>query len=234
MRFHRISSASLTIIFCCLGASLLGASLKITTMGSSKKSLYKPSTPSDFATFGYASNPTVFGQILRGELKTNILRETQNVLAFEDIQPRAPLHGLVVPKKNIPTVMELRASKDQQLLEEMKVMAHDLIQEAHPEAYETGDYMLCFHIPPFNSVDHLHLHVLAPASSMSSIFRYGKYNPCTRWSTNLQTITTRLGEGSSPTPYSREDPKTTVVSDTVSSLWEILSSSSSPCGGGAN
>jgi diadenosine tetraphosphate (Ap4A) HIT family hydrolase len=222
---------------------------------------YQPSSRSDFESFGYGSNPTVFGQILRGELKTRFLVETKHMVAFEDIRPRAPFHGLVIPKTFVSSVFELQPTAQLQpgndnnnnshnnnslsLLEEMSQTARALVRDNHPKAYENGDYLLCFHVPPFNSVDHLHLHVLAPASSMAWLYRYGKYNTGTttiemeqqgdendnddkvsnfsvRWCTSLNDVMARLDEGSPPTPYQRDDSWATILSETVSSIAAIL------------
>ena len=64
---------------------------------------------------------------------------------------------------------------DIQLIQNMRQMGLDLLQQYQPEALAAEDYILCFHIPPFNSVDHLHLHVLAPASEMNWVYREIKY-----------------------------------------------------------
>ena len=194
---------------------------------------YKPKAASDdvWETFGYESNPTVFGQILRGELKTRILTETKRLLAFVDVKPRAPFHGLVIPKEHIRSVLELET--EARLVHEISDVAHRLLQNHCPEAYRTGDYILCFHIPPFTSVDHLHLHVLAPASSMGPLYRYGKYN-CeatntsennhynVRWCIGLTTVLERMQGGLPPTPYSRSDSWGTIAYDALASVKSIL------------
>eukprot|EP00531_Pseudo-nitzschia_arenysensis_P008266 CAMPEP_0116132180 /NCGR_PEP_ID=MMETSP0329-20121206/9410_1 /TAXON_ID=697910 /ORGANISM="Pseudo-nitzschia arenysensis, Strain B593" /LENGTH=241 /DNA_ID=CAMNT_0003626677 /DNA_START=276 /DNA_END=1001 /DNA_ORIENTATION=- len=203
---------------------------------------YRPSNPSDFTTFGYTSNPTVFGSILRGELTTKFLLEREELIAFEDIRPRAPFHALVISKKLIPSVLELgdsdsESQKSLSLLQKMSEAAHELVRIQQPEAYEQGDYRLCFHIPPFNSVDHLHLHVLAPASSMAPWYLHGKYNTGTssdgkhrynvRWCISLSDVEENLRNGSSPTPYQRDNSWATVFADLASSIQSILRSSSS-------
>eukprot|EP00548_Thalassiothrix_antarctica_P019844 CAMPEP_0194189470 /NCGR_PEP_ID=MMETSP0154-20130528/59172_1 /TAXON_ID=1049557 /ORGANISM="Thalassiothrix antarctica, Strain L6-D1" /LENGTH=219 /DNA_ID=CAMNT_0038910653 /DNA_START=258 /DNA_END=914 /DNA_ORIENTATION=+ len=203
---------------------------------------YKPFNVSDAETFGFDSNPTVFGEILRGELKMGYIRETYNLVAFEDIHPRAPLHGLIIPKQHIRSVLELSSATDgdeeaqQQpknhntsikLLEEMSDLARALVRDKHPEAYEKGDYRLCFHIPPFYSVDHLHLHVLAPVSAMAPIYQYGKYRTGVRWCIGMDTVMDCLHRGLPPTPYSRNDSWRAVVCDLVESIKLILASSSS-------
>ena len=85
---------------------------------------YRPSDPSDFETFGFESNPTVFGSILRGELPTKFLFETNQLISFEDIRPRAPFHALVIPKTLIPSVLDLDANDNESLalLERMSVI----------------------------------------------------------------------------------------------------------------
>ncbi len=206
-----------------------------------KMTYYKSPNPSDFATYGYKSNPTVFGSILRGELPTKFLLEREEVIAFEDIRPRAPFHALVISKGLIPSVLELNDSdsenqKSLSLLQKMSEAAHDLVRNHQPEAFERGDYRLCFHIPPFNSVDHLHLHVLAPASSMAYIYRHGKYNTGmssdgkhrynVRWCIDLSEVEANLRNGSPPTPYQRDDSWTTVLSDLFSSIQSIIGSNS--------
>ena len=124
-----------------------------------------PGTPDD-----YSDNPTVFGEILRGDVPSRPYQENAQLYAFRDRSPKAPLHALVIPKSYVPTVYSLKPSKnkdddnDVQLVQDMRKLGLDILKNEYPTALENNDYILCFHIPPFNSVDHLHLHVLAPAS----------------------------------------------------------------------
>lgn len=144
----------------------------------------------------YSRNPSVFGKILRGELPAIVYEETPQLLAFEDRTPRAKFHALVIPKRYIPTVKSL-TTNDLAILQEMREMANDLLQQYQPEAFENDDYILCFHLPPFNSVNHLHLHVLAPASEMPFWYRFGKYQVGTRWCSDEATVRQRLEQGKS-------------------------------------
>lgn len=211
-----------------------------------KMAFYKPSNPSDVQTFDYASNPTVFGSILRGELPTRLLTETPDCIAFQDISPKAPFHALVIPKRWIPSVFDLdptNPSLDLSLVHQLSETAHTLLRERYPQAYQTGDYILCFHLPPFNSVDHLHLHVLAPASAMLPLYRHGKYNTGdaadsnhknfgVRWCKSLDAVTSNLQKGLSPAmPYQRDDGWGTILSDLFQSVRSILFSSK---GGGGD
>jgi len=148
----------------------------------------------------YSENPTVFGKILRGELPALSFEESNNTLAFEDRHPRAPLHALVIPKRYIPSVFSLQPT-DLTLLEEMRQVALNLVGKRYPEAVAKGDYILCYHVPPFNSVGHLHLHVLAPASEMNLIYRYGKYQVGSRWCASEESVRKRLGMNERSVPY---------------------------------
>jgi diadenosine tetraphosphate (Ap4A) HIT family hydrolase len=112
---------------------------------------------------------------------------------------------------------------DLMLLQEMENMAISLLEKYEPQTFlsastkngnkndnnnnddeNDNDYILCFHVPPFNSVDHLHLHVLAPASQMSWFHRYVKYNvQSTRWCTSLASVKRRLAAGQPAVPCYR-------------------------------
>lgn len=49
-----------------------------------------------------ASKPTIFDKIISKEIPADIIYEDDNCLAFNDINPQAPVHFLVIPKKRIP------------------------------------------------------------------------------------------------------------------------------------
>ena len=150
----------------------------------------------------YDRNDTVFGAILRGDLPAMTLAESGRLLAIQDIKPRAPLHALIIPKAYVGSVFDVD-HQDEDWLIEIKTMALDLIRTQHPDAYAKHDFRLCFHIPPFNSVNHLHLHVLAPLSQMTWYYRYVKYNPHTRWCIGLDAVMERLASKQSSVPYRR-------------------------------
>lgn len=52
-------------------------------------------------------NDCVFCKIIKKEIPSNIIYENEKVLAFDDINPVAPVHTLIVPKKHIETFMDL-------------------------------------------------------------------------------------------------------------------------------
>ena len=50
---------------------------------------------------------TIFGKIARGEIPADILYQDEDVVAFRDLNPQAPTHVLVIPRKPIPTLNDL-------------------------------------------------------------------------------------------------------------------------------
>ena len=163
----------------------------------------------------YSNNPSVFGKILSGEIPARNYLESTELLAFRDRSPKAPLHALVIPKRYVKTVYSLRGNSnrsddddecdsesekdhednDIHLIQNMRQMGLDILKQQQPEAFAIDDYILCFHIPPFNSVDHLHLHVLAPASEMNWLYREIKYKCGARWCTSDLDVIERLKAG---------------------------------------
>ncbi|XP_074317398.1 bifunctional adenosine 5'-phosphosulfate phosphorylase/adenylylsulfatase HINT4-like [Silene latifolia] len=105
------------------------------------------------------ATPCIFCQIARSDISTHLLHVDDKVVAFRDIKPSAFRHYLVIPIKHIPTVKELqRVHEDSALVSHMLDVGKMLLQRDAPQS---TDYRFGFHQPPFNSVDHLHLHCLA-------------------------------------------------------------------------
>ena len=143
------------------------------------------------STDDYDQNPTAFGAILRGEAPAACLIESTSLLAFRDRSPRAQFHALIIPKRWIRTVQDL-TKDDLPMLHEMKQMADSFLTT-------TNQQRLVFHIPPFHSVDHLHLHVL-DEETLDWIGRI-KYRVETRHCTEWRTVVNRLERNESPTRF---------------------------------
>ncbi|KAL6652319.1 hypothetical protein ACP70R_011244 [Stipagrostis hirtigluma subsp. patula] len=104
---------------------------------------------------------------------TTLLYSDDKVVAFKDINPSAFRHYLVIPIEHIPTVKSLqRTEDDHQLVNHMVKVGKDLLTRDAPNSAE---HRFGFHQPPFNSVDHLHLHCLALPFMPS--WRQVKYTP---------------------------------------------------------
>ncbi|XP_077246885.1 histidine triad nucleotide-binding 4 isoform X2 [Tasmannia lanceolata] len=106
-----------------------------------------------------STGPCLFCQIARSSTSTTLLYMDERVVAFQDINPSAFRHYLVIPIEHISTVKDLQRRKEDYLLvSHMLNVGQTLL---HKDAPGSGKYRFGFHQPPFNSVDHLHLHCLA-------------------------------------------------------------------------
>ncbi len=101
---------------------------------------------------------TIFGKIVDGEIPVVKLAETDRVIAFNDQNPQAAVHILVIPKTTeYKNVTELAAGNPE-LLAEMVKVAKDLASE-----HADGDFRLVFNNGQGagQTVFHVHAHVLA-------------------------------------------------------------------------
>lgn len=103
----------------------------------------------------------LFCKIANKELDSDIVHETDHTLAFKDINPGAPTHILVIPKKHVVSVQEIDTS-DKDLLAEL----FDSIQKVASEAGVDQGYRLVANIggEAGQTVDHLHFHVIGGRS----------------------------------------------------------------------
>jgi len=100
----------------------------------------------------------LFCKMLSGEIKADVIYENDDVFAFRDISPQAPVHFLVIPKKHISTINDLEevdANVIGQLFLATKQIAKQL--GIDDDGYRT--VMNC-NAGAGQSVFHIHLHVL--------------------------------------------------------------------------
>ncbi len=104
------------------------------------------------------NNDTLFGRILRGEIPCDKVFEDDQVLAFRDINPAAPAHILVIPKKYIPTI-DAAGPEDAELLGRLMLAAAEI---ARQQGLAAQGYRLVINCKDHGgqTVYHLHLHLL--------------------------------------------------------------------------
>ena len=104
-------------------------------------------------------NNCLFCQISSGKTSTEFLFENDTLVVFKDINPAAPVHLLIVPKKHIRSINDLTES-DQSILSEMIMAARDMA--AQHDVDKTG-YRLFFNVERGGGqvIFHLHLHLIA-------------------------------------------------------------------------
>ena len=101
---------------------------------------------------------TIFEKIIDREIPADIVYENEHCLAFHDIQPQAPVHVLVIPKRRIENVANLNDA-DQALAGKLLLAARDVAQRMNLVDQGYRVVANCG-IDGGQSVDHLHLHVL--------------------------------------------------------------------------
>lgn len=100
---------------------------------------------------------TIFSKIIRREIPADIVYEDDQAIAFRDVNPQAPVHILVIPKKIIPCLAEATAT-------DTDLMGHLLrtVQQVAQQEGLTNGYRVVINNGTHGgqTVDHLHLHIL--------------------------------------------------------------------------
>jgi histidine triad (HIT) family protein len=101
--------------------------------------------------------PSIFSKIIAKEIPSKVVYEDERYLVIEDIDPQAPVHVLVIPKKEIATLNDLKPA-DAELVGGMFLVAAKVMKQLGQT-----DYRTVFNCGPGaqQSVFHIHLHVLA-------------------------------------------------------------------------
>ncbi|SJK86019.1 Hit-like protein involved in cell-cycle regulation [Babesia microti strain RI] len=106
-----------------------------------------------------STNTSIFGKILDGSIPCNKVYEDDKVLAFHDISPQAPVHILIIPKiRDGLTRLEKAEERHREILGHMMCKAAEIARNE-----QLGDFRLVVNNGPraFQSVYHLHIHILA-------------------------------------------------------------------------
>ena len=104
---------------------------------------------------------TIFGKIIRREIPADIVYEDDLALAFKDVNPQAPTHILVIPKKPIPRLSESEP-EDAALMGHLLMTVRKVAEQAN--LYNGYRVVINNGTDGGQSVDHLHLHILGGRS----------------------------------------------------------------------
>lgn len=101
----------------------------------------------------------LFCEIAKGKIQSDIVYEDEQVLVLSDINPQAPEHKLIIPRKHIATINDL-APEDGQIVGHMTLVAK---QMAKSLGVEEAGYRLVFNVNEGGgqAVYHIHMHLLA-------------------------------------------------------------------------
>ena len=100
----------------------------------------------------------IFCQIAFGEIPSTLLHQDDEIIAFRDINPQAPTHILVLPKKHIAALTEMTEA-DLPIISKMTKVANDL---AAKEGLSVKGYRVAINCGQEGgqTVGHLHMHLL--------------------------------------------------------------------------
>ncbi|RUO41006.1 histidine triad nucleotide-binding protein [Pseudidiomarina aestuarii] len=106
-----------------------------------------------------AGNTTLFTKIINREIPADIVYEDEHALAFRDINPQAPVHVLIIPKKPIATINDI-TEDDRELVGHLYVVAAKLAVQF---GFAKAGYRVVMNCNEDGgqSVYHIHLHLLA-------------------------------------------------------------------------
>ncbi len=102
---------------------------------------------------------TIFTKIINKEIPADIVFESETVLAFRDINPQAPVHVLIIPKIEIPTVKDLKGTEHAVLIGEMYDTANKIAKD---EGISEEGFRIVFNCGNNGGqeVYHIHMHLL--------------------------------------------------------------------------
>ena len=118
----------------------------------------------------------VFCKIAVKEQESRIIYEDEKTVVFPDIRPAANHHYLVIPKEHYGNPKSLTAV-DLQVVDHLFEVGKNAITNS---VTDSEDVLYGYHWPPFNSIQHLHLHVIYPRSQMG-FFARQIYRPNSFW-----------------------------------------------------
>ena len=100
----------------------------------------------------------IFCKIAAGEIPANVLHTDEEVIAFRDINPQAPVHVLIIPREHIASLTDLK-ERDAALCGKMMSVANQL---ARSEGIAEAGYRLVINCGEQGGqlVPHLHMHLL--------------------------------------------------------------------------
>ena len=100
----------------------------------------------------------LFCKIAAGEIPAQVIHETDDIIAFCDINPQAPTHAIIIPKRHIPTINDLEAA-DAKVVGQLYLAAKSI---AAAEGFAEPGYRVTMNCNAAagQSVFHIHLHLL--------------------------------------------------------------------------
>jgi diadenosine tetraphosphate (Ap4A) HIT family hydrolase len=109
----------------------------------------------------------LFCDIIAGKEPASIVYENDEFISFHTIKPYTSCHLLVSPKAHVKSLNQLHGEKDAMMIQRMVGAGQQALEKIKPGFSYKAKF--CFHVPPFNSIDHLHLHAISQPETMGVI-----------------------------------------------------------------
>jgi histidine triad (HIT) family protein len=100
----------------------------------------------------------IFCKIVQGEIPTNIIYQDDQVIAFDDLHPKAPIHKLIIPRRHIATLNDLDP-KDKELIGHMVYVAKQFAKDLNIDEKGYRTLINC-NADAGQIIFHIHLHLL--------------------------------------------------------------------------
>lgn len=123
----------------------------------------------------------LFCKIAQREEPATIVYEDTHFVVFNTIAPATNKHLLITPKKHIQNLSSLSGKTGGNLVRDMIIVGRIALGEDAEGAHYS------FHVPPWNSIDHLHLHAIGSPATMT-VFNKIKYQEGSYWCANADII----------------------------------------------
>ena len=140
-----------------------------------------PGEPSSCVFCGYASQ----------QRERSLVHQDECVVAFQSKHPAASFHYLVIPREHVGTVRDL-TKQNIPLLRHMEQVGLQLVHNLGGAGSKAT--LFGFHVPPYNSVDHLHMHCFV--LPFLNPFKGIKYLPNSPWFCTMGQLLTKLDKSS--------------------------------------
>ncbi len=101
----------------------------------------------------------LFCKIANKEIKSDIIFEDENVIAFRDIAPQAPEHILVIPKKHLPSLIDVEGAQNIEYLNSIFLVVNKIAKDKN---LDKGGFRVVINhgSDAGQAVPHLHVHIL--------------------------------------------------------------------------
>eukprot|EP00126_Sphaerothecum_destruens_P005327 Sdes_comp18701_c0_seq1m9002 len=141
-----------------------------------------------------ACRDCVFCKIVAGEFPSKVVFKNKEYAIFKDIRPASEHHFLVVPIEHVENGKSLLLEeklKAAEMVEQLEIQGIEFLKktvEEKGEIFAAQQSRVGFHWPPFNSIQHLHLHVIYPVSSMKFISNHLIFRENSWWFRSCERV----------------------------------------------